>query len=586
MLTNNYIPLGKSTLKLGNLGFRLSGKVQGLADATDLDVHIDGEKMDIQSFLGLLPNEYKTQLKDYESEGRFYFQADIKGKAGAKSNPGIAVKFGIADATVHHKGVNVPLEHLNFTGSYTNGSKHNAATSALHIKDMKAVLAGRAIHANATLTDFNHPRLDLQAEGGFNMVDAYKFMKMDEVKQVTGEVKFQLQFTGFLDDLRRRETVSRVKCSGFVNAQNLMVQYNDGRPGYKQVNAKMRFTQNDLAIEDISGVTGQTDFRFSGIIENLTAYALLPGQRILIDGEFHANRVNASELLQHDASKKKDTSALNVQLPADIDLDMKLSCGRFDFYRFQARDFVAAVTMKNRTVKVSNLAFDAMGGHFRIPTGSIVPRGKNGFITMANITCNNVSITDLFYQCNNFGQKEITDKNLSGKLKADVTFGATWNSKLETDMNQLYTFADLNLTNGELKQYEPLRSLSKYVKVSELENVRFATLQNQVEIKGQEILIPNMKLENSALNLEIAGKHDFTNKMDYHFKIRLKELVAGKYNLHKEKYPDEIEEDERGGLSIFIRMFGTPEALQFAYDKRSARESFNTTVKSEKKGNR
>lgn len=57
-------------------------------------------------------------------------------------------------------------------------------------------------------------------------------------------------------------------------------------------------------------------------------------------------------------------------------------------------------------------------------------------------------------------------------------------------MDKLYAGIDMTIENGELNNVESMKSLSRFIELKDLENVKFATLKNQFEIKNQVITIP------------------------------------------------------------------------------------------------
>ena len=91
-----------------------------------------------------------------------------------------------------------------------------------------------------------------------------------------------------------------------------------------------------------------------------------------------------------------------------------------------------------------------------------------------------------------------------------------------------------------------------------------------------------MYVQSNAINLNVFGTHTFDNKIDYHLKILISELLKRKSKkLGDEKF-GEIEDDGSGKNVLFLRMYGNIENPKFAYDKQQLKNKIKADLKKEK----
>ena len=196
----------------------------------------------------------------------------------------------------------------------------------------------------------------------------------------------------------------------------------------------------------------------------------------------------------------------------------------------------------------------------------------------------NIYVDSLFKSFHNFDQKFIGSENLSGKINADIEMkGVYENEKLLN--NKLFCITTLEINDGSLKNYEPLKKLSGFINIKELERINFKRLKNTIRIENGEITIPEMLIENNALNINLSGTHKLSGSFDYRMRVKLKDLLWAK-NKSANRYRSDlgiVEQEETDGGSIFLKFTGTPDNCSFGYDKDRAIEALGKKLKQEGK---
>ena len=108
----------------------------------------------------------------------------------------------------------------------------------------------------------------------------------------------------------------------------------------------------------------------------------------------------------------------------------------------------------------------------------------------SRITCNDIDVKTFFQQSKNFDQSTITDKHLAGALNAKIAIDAYWDENGNFLKDNLKAIAEVNIKDGELNNFPMLRRFSDYIKIQDLRNIRFASLQNYLKIEDQKLHIP------------------------------------------------------------------------------------------------
>jgi hypothetical protein len=205
---------------------------------------------------------------------------------------------------------------------------------------------------------------------------------------------------------------------------------------------------------------------------------------------------------------------------------------------------------------------------------------NNQYVLTCNTELSGLDMGEILVAFDNFGQAEFSSKNIFGNISARSEFRIYWDVNMNLLPEKLIMLADMSLKNGSLLQYKPLLSLSKFVDVNELNNLKFSELKNTLTVKDKMLFMPAMEIKSNAFNLLLSGKHSFNNDLDYKVKVSLSEILAKK---RKQKQSEFDEEDTKTrGINLYLSIKGNIDNLKFEFDKRGAKEQLKQDIKVEK----
>jgi len=189
----------------------------------------------------------------------------------------------------------------------------------------------------------------------------------------------------------------------------------------------------------------------------------------------------------------------------------------------------------------------------------------------------------LLKEFNNFDQTEFTPEILMGEITTTLNYSMYFDRFFNVLEDSIFSLAQIQIKNGRLRNYKPMESLSSFVELDDLKDIKLKEMSNTVEIRDRTIYIPTTEVQSNAMNLTIGGTHNFDNFMDYRLKIRITELLASKSGWVKKKKECQLEENKEGGLSAYVIMVGTPDDLKIKYDRKTVQENIKKEIKKETK---
>jgi hypothetical protein len=455
----------------------------------------------------------------------------------------------------------------------------------LTVNGLKAKLKNGDISGSLKLEGLKSSRVTCSLKAGIDLDDARQLLDLDTITDLKGNLNLNGRFEGMLTDLQKPaiEDLQRCKMSGNIQVINGELGLKGYNKPLREIIGSARFENNNALLNTLHFIYGKSDFTAKGTVGNLMAWLMVKGQKLSIQGSLSSERTDWDEI----SSSTSGSGEYNFGLPADIEIPkLQISLGNFNFRKFSATSISANLKLSNRILTATNILMLSMKGTVS-GQASVNASHKDHSFIQCKATITKVNIKSLFEEFGDFGNTDLTSKNLDGLITADVIYASSMFPNLDIDLQSVKAHAEIRVENGRLVNYEPMKGLSKFLRVEDLADIRFQTLQNQIDIANRIIYIPTMKIQSSAINLSLMGTHTFDNELDYHFSLALADLLSSKFHRKNPTYDKQsefgpVEDDNRGRTMVYVSMTGTVDEPVFAYDKKAVREKLNTELKVQK----
>ena len=473
------------------------------------------------------------------------------------------------------------IEKLLFSGSFVN--QVNSKKSTLNIPSLTASLSGHAIQASIRLDDLPDAFLSLQAKTQLNLKEIQPFIQSDTLESLSGDLAMNISYAGKVRELSAlsRGQLYNIKASGNIDISHVSFKLRKNPLEFNNMSGNFSLHNNDIYIKNLSGNISSSDFLIDGVFRNFISFLLIPDQPGDLQAKVISKTVNLDELLVNKLeSNSKDTSYIlkfNPRLICELDVNIE----NINFRRFSAGNIEGKVNLKKQVISGSKLKFNSMGGS--VTLDATINASRRDSVTMDYDTkFMNVDVTRLFYEMENFDQQTMTDKNVKGRINADVQFLSKWSNDLTLNSKSVRSTCEITIENGELINFSPILAMGKYIHAPDLNHIRFSTLKNNISIANRKIMIPKMDIHSSAINISGNGVHDFDNNIDYHLQLLLSDVLGSKVKRYTSEF-GEIQDDGLGRSKLFLSMRGTVDDPHFSYDRKAAGDKLKTDIAQEKR---
>ena len=579
--TRDGISFDKGNLKVENSNFGLNGFI---SSANVYDLRLTGKDIDIARIIKYLPGKYIDEISDYDPDGILKIDGTIKGLMTKTRNPHTQFNFRLEKGRIGYGKSRLKLTGLTFEGSYSNGSGNRPETAELKVNDIRFRLGSSDYSASLSFSGLTDPNAVISLRGRAYPGEIKEFFNLQSISAAGGSIDLDMKLNGKISLKRKPSSNDYLNLheEGSMEFHDFSVSFNDRNFATDKVNGSLLFSRSVIAKGLILRYKGQT-IRIDGEFRNLFQWLGKRPVQLEAKADVAFDRLMPETFSRKPAGSSK-TSEMAFRLPDDMILDMTFRIDSLRYNAFSSSDISGSLNYKPKLMTFKSFYMKSLKGIisgngfiFQNADGSILSKG------IFNVTDADVNLA--FKTFRNFGQNFLKAENIAGSLSGSFTILLPMDSTLKTQIKSLTAEGKFMLADGALVNFDPVKELSSYIELSELENIHFEKMENNFFIRNNYLYIPTMEVNSSAVDLSVNGKHSFDNDYEYHVKVLLSEILSKKRRRNKKTVTEfgAIQDDGLGRTSMLLKIVNKGEDVKVSYDMKAAANEVKSNLQTEKK---
>jgi hypothetical protein len=575
----------KSTLSIYTWDFILTGFI---AADNYLDLAVSGQNVDIAGIANILPDKYKKVVSEYNPSGILKLESTIKGISSRARNPHYEITWSLKDANIDYRKSKLKVDNFSFDGFYSNGKKNAPETSTLTISNFTTRLGSADYYGSFRVSDFKKPRAELVFSGTLLPSELADFLNLQNVESARGSVNLNIMLNGYL---RKKEKYTFSDILDLDSHSELVfksfgIQLKNRKIDLKDVNGAILLSGKSTSTSNFKLNFNDQKIILSSNVMNFPGW--LSGSPVTLTGSatISASCIKPASFMKSSSEAEKasvPTLETAPTFPADVIMEMEFNIDTLIYKTFTARNVKGTLNYKP---KLLNFKFANLNSQKGVISGNglIVQNSNKSFIGKGNFTLSGIDVNETFTTFNNFGQDFLKAENIDGSLSGSLSLLIPVDSLLKPDMKSVTAEGKYLLIDGALINFDPVKELSSFVELSELQTIKFDQLENDFFIRSNALYMPQMDVRSSAVDLAVNGKHSFTNDYVYHVKLQLSEILSNKARKNKNLTSEfgEVEDDGLGRTSILLKVEGKGEDVKVSYDMEAAGKQVRDDIRKER----
>lgn len=483
----------------------------------------------------LLSDNISRRLDSFNIEKPIEVTAIIDGSTLPNKMPLINI-----EAKIEHNNLSAPIGNFtdaSLVGKFTN--RINASEGNSDKNSGFRFTGGSAKWENIRLTcdtlsivNLVHPIMDCDLHSTFELSELNEVMGTSTIEFTKGQCMANLTYHGAI----MKADTAAASIMGTVNLKNASIKYIPRNLVFDNCSGNLVFHDKDFYVKQLKAHTGNSDLTMNGAVKNLTSLIDKSPEKLVLDWNISSPKIVLGDFISFldkrtsiASSKKSAKKMLKIsnqvdKMLNDCNVNLQLNADRLIYKKFTAEKVAANLQLTDKILSIKDVSVEHAGGTLTLNGSLSEVLGKNVIQLNSNMT--NVDVTKVFTAFNNFGQDGITDKNLRGRLSANVAITGTISNKAEIEQNSLKGVVNLNLKDGELIDFEPIKKISQTAfKNRDFSNIQFAELIEKLEINGSEIKVNRMEIQSTVLTMFVEGIYDVKKGTDMSIQIPLSNLA-------------------------------------------------------------
>jgi len=551
-------------------------------DQQTIDVGLRGNSLDVNDFQLYLPWKLKKKVNTvYIEDGQLDFYARIEGPLG-DGKPNLEADFSLREGQARLQyEQDYRLKHIALDGYLSNGRHRNPGTSLLSLSNLYAELGKNRLDCNVKISDFTDPQLVSEGHIKLDLNDLSGHLKSEALNHTAGLLDLNYKYSDMLKDISGLPESIRFG-NLTLDAAFTDLETDLGGMSFQNMNG-FAYLNRDLHLDSVNLTFNGNDMVVDGKIIDIYRNLADSTQPYLFELAAYSPWVDIKRLLS--SPRSSPDTAVNFHFPDKMRGHLAFAVRKMKIREFTADRVRGKLAFDRKRLKLTDAEFGAFGGtaYAQAELKGQPEAGEDLFFD-SKFYLDRVSIHQVFESFDNFGQQYITDKNLGGYLSGEVTFSTDMDHHLNVRKKTVSNVSDIQITNGELIDFEPLLSMSNFVHIDELRHVTFSKLSNQITIEDQTVRIPEMSINSSSYDIQVSGYHTFNNQFSYDVSLLLSQVLSRKAR-QRDQFESEfgnIQEDGVGRSRLYLKIQGTPDKYAIEYDKEGVKEKIREDLAKEK----
>jgi hypothetical protein len=521
---------------VNDLEIKLDGFVQLLEESTMVDLSFDTPSSDFKNFFALIPETYRGNLEGMTTTGDFVLKGTVKGEVTDERIPLLDINMSSSNASFKYADLPQRVDNITINASVKNETGMVEETF-VDIPDVQFSLSGDRFRGSALVQKLmGNPEVDMTMNGTIDFANLERAIPFPENTHLNGRLALDAAAKFDMASIEQ-EKYQNINTRG--TAKLTKFKY-EGEALSKPLNintADLDFSTSRIRLTNFDAVTGNTDLKANGNINNLIGFIL---QDQPLKGAFtvSSSTLDSSDFMTAQGENGTSTTSTGnneaqankkaIQIPDFLDAQLDFKVNRVLYDGLELANVSGMAIIRDETMTLNNVRTDVFNGNIGV-NGSLTTKGDVPRFNMA-LDMNTLDIAKSFQGLEMFQKLVPIISALKGTISTDLTLSGNLNEELSPVIPSLTgdAFAQVLTKDVDLSANPLLSRLNNELDFLNLGNLNLSDLQTRLKFENGAVNIQPFDFKVKDINITASGSHSLQNEMNYVLDLNVPAKYLGK----------------------------------------------------------
>ena len=512
--------------KINELPLEFDGFIQLVDAGQQYDLTFKTPTSSFKNFLGLIPAQYSSNLREVKTSGDFTVVGFAKGLYSDTSVPKFNVKIASNNASFQYpnlpksvKNIIIDTKIINETGVMND--------TYVNLDKLSFQIDQDVFNAKANIKNISENALvNAALKGTINLANLTKAYPIKLDKPLTGILKADVT-TAFDMQSVEKSDYARIRNAGTIDLTGFNYTDEDGKT-MKISRAFVSFDPSRVNLKQFNATTGKTDLAVTGVLENFYGF-VFKNQELKGNFNLNSNQLAVSDFMTSKTDAKKQTKANEaMKIPAFLNCSLTANANTVLYDNLVLKNVSGKIIIKDQKATLENGKTAIFGGLITF-NGEVSTKEKISKFNM-DLELNGVDIAQTFTQLDMMKKIAPIAGVINGKLNSKIKVSGNLNDKEMTPdlksitgdlMGQLLS-TTVNSSNSTL-----LTALDNKLGFVDLKKLNLNDLKAALTFKDGKVNVKPFDIKYQDIKATIGGSHGFDQLMNYNVKLDVPSKYLG-----------------------------------------------------------
>ena len=443
---------------------------------------------------------------------------------------------------------NMPVENINLNATVSS-DRGTGEDLDVKLQQAEFILAGSPFKVQGEVSNLYDLVYNIKTQG---TLDVGKLTQIFPIKDlsISGVIQTNLIAKGSKKDIDAKN-YDNIKNGGKLEARNLVIKSTMFPEPFEISKGTFKFFKDKMRFEEFNVTYGKSDIVLNGYIHNILRYVFNrkylreSKEKLKADINLSSNQIDANEFFdmiakytdqkaEEEVAQKTDSIPVNagpknsnaknknyvIRIPSSADLKIAAKVNNLQFDTYKIKDFVGTLVVNDRTVQVTEAAFNMAGTKIAM-TGDYKAQHRRLAKYNANFKASNFDIQRAYAEIPIFAELVSMAKDAYGLVSVDYQLGGSIDQNMDIDFKSIEGEGTLTLEDIKFKNFKILNHVAKKADAADLEKATFNKIAIHSAIKNNVMTITPTTMKMAGFRAKLEGQVTMDGKINVGFRVGL-----------------------------------------------------------------